>query len=89
MNTVKNFTESDLKDWANGKALHTNELELIHAPLDWQKMGLYQTRSGYGAKLTSQYKIQYCGKFYRIYTSCYSNVGSNYIICKKQYIYIV
>jgi hypothetical protein len=43
---------------------------------------LMETRSGYGIKLTSDYKVKFMGKKYRLYWTCISNVGS-WFICKK------
>ena len=44
---------------------------------------LNETRTGYGKKLTSDYKIKFEGKDYRIYVTIYSNAGSSWIKCKK------
>ena len=62
--------------------------DLVLSQLTWQKAGLQQTTSGYGAKLTNSYKISYEGKLYRIYTTCYSNAGSSWFTVKGQKIYI-
>lgn len=62
--------------------------ELLHSPLVWQERGLQQTASGYGAKLTTQHKISYNGRLYRIYATCYSNVASHWFTANKQRIYI-
>lgn len=56
-----------------------------YRPLDWQKMGLQQTRSGYGAKLTSsRIAILPDGKRRRVYVTCYSNAGTAWIIVNKK-----
>jgi hypothetical protein len=44
---------------------------------------LMETRSGYGMKLTSDYKVKFNGKNYRLYWTCISNVGSIWFTCKK------
>lgn len=49
---------------------------LVHKPLDWQKRGLQESRTGYGAKLTSAYMVQFNFKLYRIYHTCYGNSSS-------------
>lgn len=68
--------------------LHNYYPQLVYAPLDWQKRGLHQTASGYGAKLTNSYKINYCGRLYRLYTTIWSNVGSTWFTVKGERIYI-
>ena len=45
-----------------------------------------ETRSGYGRKLNSGLKIQFCGKLYRIYVTCFSNSGTAWFTAKgKRY----
>ena len=61
---------------------------LIDAPLSWQKLGIQETASGYGKKLTTSYKIAHNGRLYRVYASCYGNAGSLYILAKGQRIYL-
>lgn len=67
---------------------------LLHAPLAWQERGLQQTASGYGRKLTTEWKIHYAsspltvGRLYRIYATCFSNVASHWFMCKGQKIFI-
>jgi hypothetical protein len=48
----------------------------------WHKQGLRQTATGYGRKLTTEYKITLPGhpRVYRVYAICYSNVASFYIL---------
>jgi hypothetical protein len=55
--------------------LHTDAVKL---PLEWQKLGLQQTRSGYGSKLTTEYMIHFCGRMRRVYATCFSNVASHW-----------
>ena len=38
------------------------EEDLILCPLEWQKKGLRETASGYGKKLTTQYKVRHQNK---------------------------
>jgi len=56
--------------------------------LPWQEMGLMETATGYGDKLTTPYKIQYKGHNRRIYCICHSNIGTLYVIVKgvKEYL---
>lgn len=56
--------------------------ELVVDPPAWMKAGLTQTASGYGAKLNSGLKINFNGCLYRIYHTCYSNVGSAWFMAK-------
>jgi hypothetical protein len=62
--------------------------DLISAPLQWQAQGLQQTATGYGAKLTTIYLIQYEGRRYRIYATCYGNASSSWFTAKGTRIYI-
>ena len=64
------------------------ERELIHAPLAWQLAGLQQTQTGYGSKLTSQYKMHFAGKVRRIYYRCYSNNASFFVMLGKERRYL-
>lgn len=54
--------------------------KLENFPLSWQKTGYHQTKSGYGAKLTTPFKTRYNGKLYRVYCRCYGNAGTLYVI---------
>lgn len=56
------------------------EREFVYAPLDWQTRGLQQTRTGYGAKLTTPYKVFFAGRVRRVYARCYSNAASLFVI---------
>ncbi|WCO82008.1 hypothetical protein vBPpSSYP_26 [Pseudomonas phage vB_PpS_SYP] len=42
------------------------------------------TRTGYGSKIPSMYKVQYQGRWYRVYSICYSNVSTEYIVVKGE-----
>ena len=50
--------------------------QLTVAPLAWQSQGLQQTASGYGRRLTTQYKAPFNGRLYRVYCTQFSNAGS-------------
>jgi hypothetical protein len=59
---------------------------LIDDPLWYHKKGLMQTATGYGSKLTTQYKINFEGRNYRVYCTCFSNSGSLWFTAKgKKY----
>lgn len=49
--------------------------ELAH-----HKAGLQYTATGYGDKIPTIYKIQVQGRWRRVYSRCYSNVSSEYVI---------
>lgn len=61
---------------------------LIVKKLDWQKMGLQQTRTGYGSRLITKYVVNYEGRIRRIYAICFSNVASYYIIVNKERLFL-
>lgn len=91
MNTPRNFTSADLAkqpSHIDAVYLYVDRNELIHAPLPWQVLGLSQTASGYGAKLTTQNKVRYNGRDRRIYATIYGNNGSTWIQVKGQRIYV-
>ena len=56
--------------------------ELVESPLWFHRRGLMQTATGYGRKLTTEWKLRYNGRLYRIYCCIFSNSGT-YYICSK------
>lgn len=89
---MKLFTDKELTgtdkdhiytDYSGGQSK-----ELLHAPLVWQERGLQQTASGYGRKLTTEWKISYNGKLYRLYCTCFSNAGSVWFMSKGKKIFV-
>jgi len=70
------------------KITYINPTRAKRDPLWWHDRGLQQTASGYGSKLTTPYKAEHNGRFYRVYCICWSNAGSLYIISKGQKLYI-
>ena len=85
---MKLFTEKDLCVGTYPNLYTQDTADLLHSPLVWQERGLQQTATGYGKKLTSQYKISYCGKLYRLYNTCYSNVASTWFVCRGKKIFV-
>jgi hypothetical protein len=74
---------------ANARTLNVNyPQDLVSAPLWFHRRGLQQTASGYGAKLTSSFKINYEKKLRRIYHTCYGNASSAWIKVKGIKIFI-
>lgn len=51
-------------------------------PLWWQERGLSYTRTGYGGKIPTQYKIKHENRWKRLYCMIYSNSGTCYILSK-------
>ena len=50
-------------------------------PLDWQRLGLQYTATGYGTKIPTSKVIKWSdGKVRRVYCDVYSNVGSCYCL---------
>ncbi len=81
---MKDFKTSDIE-----RGYISAEIsDLADCPLWWHKQGLRQTASGYGAKLTSRYKILLDGKLRRLYSTCYSNAGSTWFMLKGEKIHI-
>ena len=60
--------------------------EFIYSPLWYHSRGLMQTRTGFGKKLNSGYKVFYAGKLRRVYTWLISNSGVNFVIVKGEQI---
>uniref|UniRef100_A0AAU7PKK1 Uncharacterized protein n=1 Tax=Salmonella phage SalP219 TaxID=3158864 RepID=A0AAU7PKK1_9CAUD len=60
------------------------EVTAIESPLWWQQQGLTKTRSGYGTKIPTQWKVNFQGRDRRVYVDQYSNAGHTYIIVKGQ-----
>ncbi len=90
---MKTFTDSDVQDHgviAGAGSIYTKEYrkDLILDQLDWQKRGLQQSATGYGAKLTTGYKINFNGKLFRVYCTCYGNAGSCWFISRGRKIFV-
>lgn len=49
------------------------------APLQHHLLGLTYTASGYGAKLPTRYMVQVENRWYRVYSTCFSNTSSEWI----------
>ena len=83
---LRNMKETDqtLSDYKNDYKQHS----LISDPLWHHTQGLLQTATGYGSKLSTQYKAFYNNRLYRVYCHCFSNSGSNYIIVKGKRIFL-
>lgn len=92
---MKTFTHQDLVQ-GNLPHIFTTEhsKELVDAPLWWQEKGLQQTASGYGYKLTTNWKISFQAqgeaksKLYRVYCTQFSNAGSCWFTVRGTKIFI-
>lgn len=86
---MRKYTDQDLTQ-GYGPTISTENFrqDLVYAPLDWQKRGLQETASGYGARLNTGYKIHFEGKLYRVYVSQYGNSGSAWFTTKGRKIYV-
>ncbi len=85
---MKQFTFKDALPWAGHLGLCAKKDDLVYSPLAWQKLGLQETATGYGAKLTSPYKINFENRLYRLYATCYSNNGSTWFKVRGQKIFV-
>ena len=77
------FTEANL--------VHNNELEQVdfkEKPLWWQEQGLMYTATGYGSKIPTRYMVKTNNRWYRVYSICYSNVATDYIVSKGEKIVV-
>lgn len=45
----------------------------------WQKRGLMFTKTGYGKRIPTTYKVKHEGKWKRVYCTIYSNSGVCYV----------
>lgn len=57
----------------------TRELPVKESPLEWQKLGLQFTASGYGSRIPTAYMVQLNGRWRRVYCRIYSNNGTFFI----------
>jgi hypothetical protein len=68
--------------------LFIDDCEVKEAPLAWQKLGLMQTATGYGSKLTTTKMLRHNNRWHRIYCMCWSNIGTCYILSRGQQIIV-
>lgn len=60
----------------------------IVKPLRHHKLGLQYTATGYGAKIPTEKMALIMGRFYRVYCSIFSNIGTNYVIIQGERVII-
>lgn len=82
---AKAFTEADVDERGY---ICAERKDLVLSQLPWQRHGLQQTASGYGMRLTTEWKINYGGKLRRLYATCISNCATVWFIDKGRKIVI-
>ena len=85
---MKHYTNEDVLHGNEISAISVNFNELSDCPLWHHKKGISQTVSGYGARLTTRYKIHFEGKLRRIYATCYSNNASTWFTYEGKKIHV-
>jgi hypothetical protein len=61
--------------------------EWIKSPLYHHIHNLQETASGYGSRLTTQWKVRIGKRWFRVYLRIFSNIGSTYI-CRRGHQYV-
>ena len=64
---------------SEGSSFWSRKVPVKISPLPWQLLGLTETATGYGAKLTTRYMVEFNGRWRRVYCAQFSNVGTIYI----------
>ena len=86
---MKAFTDANVANADTAyPTIYADRSELAYDPPDWMRRGLQQTATGYGAKLNTGLKINYCGRMYRLYATCYGNAASTWFTVKGKRIYV-
>ena len=79
MKTKEKLKWPDCQLWFQLGLKDSSELEYRYEPLPWQLQGLQRTTTGYGKDVPTWRKVRAFGRWYRVYSTCYSNVASCYI----------
>lgn len=58
----------------------TLAVEHKEKPLYHHIHGLNYTATGYGSKLPTRYMVRFNNRWYRVYSVCYSNVSTEYVL---------
>jgi hypothetical protein len=86
---MKLFTNKDIHNAGEQtQTVYADYIDLVYRPLPWQELGLSQTASGYGRKLTNACKINFNGKLYRLYSTIFSNSGSVWFTVRGKKIFV-
>lgn len=59
--------------------LATCAVDAKRVPLWWHKQGLTYTRTGYGARIPTEWMVRFNGRWRRVYCAIFSNSGTLYI----------
>ena len=59
---------------------HTVKVEAKEKEMKHHRLGLQYTATGYGTKLPTRYMLRFDGRWYRMYSICYSNVSTEYVL---------
>ena len=70
------------------KTLNIEKADLIDSVTWWQKKGLSFTRSGYGSKIPTAWKVRHNKRLKRVYCIVWSNTGSLFIMSGKNRIFL-
>lgn len=58
----------------------TVAVDIKEKPLRHHLAGLSYTATGYGSKLPTRYMVNFENRWYRVYSICYSNVSTEYVL---------
>lgn len=64
----------------SGEPMRTERVTFKVVELPHHKQGLTYTPTGYGNKLPTVYKVLVQGRWRRVYSRCFSNTSSEYVI---------
>jgi len=86
---MKNYPFAEVKQGEHkGELVPTLYIEphnVVVKPLWWQREGLQYTTSGYGKAIPTQYAVRcFNNRWCRVYCTIYSNIGTLWIVWKKQ-----
>ena len=79
MKTQEKLQWPDCQLWFQLRLKDSSELEYMDAPLSCHVGGYGFTATGYGKHVPTRRKVRAFGRWYRVYSTCYSNVASCYI----------
>lgn len=60
----------------------TEQVKIKEEPMTHHNLGLSYTATGYGSKLPTRYKVFFDNRWYRVYSVCFSNVSTEYIVSR-------
>ena len=79
MRTQEKLKWPDCQLWFQLGLEDNSELECMDAPLPCHVGNYGFTATGYGKHVPTRRKVRAFGRWYRVYSTCYSNVASCYI----------